>query len=67
MIRPPTIEELASLSELFLGSKAVWGYDREFLEACRSELSFDQFDLQFTPIAVVEEDGKDAAKSMRIT
>jgi histone acetyltransferase (RNA polymerase elongator complex component) len=58
MIRAPTIEELASLSELCLRSKATWGYDREFLEACRSELSFDQRDLQLTPIAVAELDGK---------
>jgi GNAT superfamily N-acetyltransferase len=58
MIRAPTIEELASLSELCLRSKAVWGYDDEFLEACRSELSFDQRDLQLTPIAVAEHGGK---------
>jgi len=58
MIRAPTIEELASLSELCLRSKAVWGYDREFLAACRSELSFDQRNLQLTPIAVAEHSGK---------
>jgi N-acetylglutamate synthase-like GNAT family acetyltransferase len=58
MIRGPKIEELASLSELCLRSKAAWAHNGEFLEACRSELSFDQRDLQLTPIAVVEEDGK---------
>lgn len=58
MIRTPTIEELAGLSELCLRSKAVWGYDKAFLEACRSELSFDERDLQVTPIAVVVRDGK---------
>ena len=58
MIRAPTIEELSSLSELCLRSKAVWGYDGEFLDACRRELSFDQHDLQLTPIAVAELGGK---------
>jgi GNAT superfamily N-acetyltransferase len=58
MIRAPTIEELVSLSELCLRSKAVWGYNEEFLEACRSELSFDQRDLLLTPIAVAERCGK---------
>jgi GNAT superfamily N-acetyltransferase len=58
MIRAPTIEELARLSELCLRSKAVWGYDGEFLDACRGELSFDQRDLQLTPIAVAELGGK---------
>ena len=58
MIRAPTIEELASLSELCLRSKAVWGYDGEFLDACRGELSFDPCDLQLTPIAVAELGGK---------
>ena len=58
MIRAPTIEELASLSELCLRSKAVWGYNDEFLEACRSELSFDQGDLEMTRIAVADRGGK---------
>ena len=58
MIRAPKIEELPGLSELCLRSKATWGYNREFLEACRSELSFDQRDLQLTTIAVAELGGK---------
>jgi hypothetical protein len=58
LIRAPTIEELSSLSELCFRSKAVWGYDEEFLEACRSELSFDERGLQLTPIAVAEHGGK---------
>jgi N-acetylglutamate synthase-like GNAT family acetyltransferase len=58
MIRAPTIEEFASLSELCLRSKAIWGYNGEFLEACRTELSFDRRDLQLTPIAVAEHGGK---------
>jgi GNAT superfamily N-acetyltransferase len=58
MIRAATMQELPSLSELCLRSKAVWGYNKAFLEACRRELSFDQRDLQLTAIAVAEHCGK---------
>ena len=58
LIRVPTIEELAGLSELCLRSKAVWGYDEAFLEACRRELSFDEQDLQLTSIAVAAHGAK---------
>jgi GNAT superfamily N-acetyltransferase len=57
-IRAPTIDELSSLSDLCFRSKAVWGYDEEFMEACRGELTFEPRDLQLTPIAVAEQDGK---------
>jgi GNAT superfamily N-acetyltransferase len=58
IIRPPTIEELAGLSDLCFRSKAVWGYDEEFMEACLGELSFGPRDLEFTPIALAEHNGK---------
>ena len=57
-IRPPTIDELVGLSDLCFRSKAVWGYDEEFMEACRGELSFGLHDLELTPIAVAEHGGK---------
>jgi GNAT superfamily N-acetyltransferase len=57
-IRPPTIDELSGLSDLCFRSKAVWGYDVEFMEACRGELSFKPSDLELTPIAVAVHDGK---------
>ena len=57
-IRAPTIDELSNLSDLCFGSKAVWGYDEEFMEACRGELSFEPRDLALTPIAVAEHNGK---------
>ncbi len=56
-IRAPTIDELSDLSDLCLRSKAVWGYDEEFMDACRGELSFEPRDLELTPIAVAEHDG----------
>jgi GNAT superfamily N-acetyltransferase len=52
LIRAPDTEELPALSELCLRSKAVWGYDAAFIEACRSELSFDPRDLAASRIAV---------------
>jgi GNAT superfamily N-acetyltransferase len=57
-IRAATIEELSGLSDLCFRSKAAWGYDEEFMEACRRELSFEPRDLELTPIAVAEHDGK---------
>jgi GNAT superfamily N-acetyltransferase len=57
-IRAPTLDELSSLSDLCLRSKAVWGYDEEFMDAFRGELSFQPCDLHLTPIAVAECDGK---------
>ena len=57
-IRPPTIDELPGLSDLCFRSKAVWGYAEEFMEACRGELSFEPRDLELTPIAIAEHDGK---------
>src|SRR3954452_18949909 len=57
-IRAPTIEELSGLSDLCFRSKAVWGYDNEFMEACRGELSFEPRDLEVTSIAVAENHGR---------
>src|SRR3954452_9640294 len=57
-IRAPTIEELSGLSDLCFRSKAVWGYDEEFMETCRGELSFEPRDFGLAPIAVAEDDGK---------
>lgn len=57
-IRNPTVDELPRLSDLCFRSKAVWGYDEGFMEACRSELSFHPRDLQSTCVAVVEDEGR---------
>lgn len=57
-MRAATVEELSGLSDLCFRSKAVWGYDDEFMEACRRELSFGPRDLEFTSIGVAERDGK---------
>ena len=56
VIRRPSVDELPGLSDLHFRSKAVWGYDQEFMKACRSELSFSPRDLELTHVAVAEED-----------
>jgi GNAT superfamily N-acetyltransferase len=57
-IRQPTVDELSGLSDLCFRSKAIWGYDEEFMEACRGELSLEPRDLELTSIAVAEHGGK---------
>ncbi len=49
-------DELSSLSELCLRSKAHWGYDDAFLAACRAELTLQPGELQTTSLQVAERD-----------
>jgi hypothetical protein len=58
VLRPATVEELPTLSALSLRSKAVWGCDREFIEACRDELTIQQSELRSSSIVVAEESGR---------
>ncbi len=48
------------LSDLALRSKAYWGYDAEFLAACRAELTLDPGRLAAERTAVAEIDGRPA-------
>jgi GNAT superfamily N-acetyltransferase len=57
-LRPPVVEELPTLSALCLRSKAVWGYDKDFIEACRSELTIEPCELRSSSITVAEENGR---------
>jgi GNAT superfamily N-acetyltransferase len=45
LLRPARPDEAVVLSELALRSKAHWGYDEAFLEACRPELTLRPDDL----------------------
>ena len=38
-LRSPRRDEAATLIDLCLRSKAVWGYDEEFMQACRGDLT----------------------------
>ncbi|MEP0519987.1 MAG: GNAT family N-acetyltransferase [Hyphomicrobiales bacterium] len=58
IIRPPRNSECEELSKLCLKSKAYWGYDEDFVEACREELTITETTMRNSEIAVAEEDGK---------
>ncbi|OIJ64004.1 GNAT family N-acetyltransferase [Streptomyces mangrovisoli] len=57
-IRPARDGEAGFLSDLALRSKAHWGYDAEFLAACREELSLSGPELAGRRTAVAERDGR---------
>jgi GNAT superfamily N-acetyltransferase len=56
-IRPAVGSDLEHLSGLALRSKAHWGYDAAFLEACRAELTITPDRLAGEHVRVAEEDG----------
>ncbi len=53
-LRPARADEAATLSELALRSKAHWGYDDEFLEACRAELTVVRESIVAGDVTVAE-------------
>jgi len=55
--RKARLEDLPALSDMCLRSKAVWGYDQAFIDACRTELTLGADDLANTSIVVAEVDG----------
>lgn len=56
-IRPAELSELNQLSELCLRSKAMWGYDENFIAACRPFLSIYPDDLKKDCVMVAEQGG----------
>ena len=57
-IRPAIETEAILLTELALRSKAHWGYDSEFLEACRAELTIEPEYVASHPTFVLEKQGR---------
>ncbi len=57
-IRRAETSEAHLLTELALRSKAHWGYDPEFLNACRADLTVDPAFVVANPVYVVEENGR---------
>ena len=55
-LRDARQDELPSLGELCLRSKAVWGYDDAFMTACQNELTLRPDELQSTHLQVAERD-----------
>lgn len=56
-IRVARPEEAPALSDLALRSKAHWGYDDVFLDACRDELTVTRDHIERDVVAVLEIDG----------
>jgi GNAT superfamily N-acetyltransferase len=56
-IRDALIDDAEELTELALRSKAHWGYDAGFMEACRPELTVSRDRVLEQTIRVVESDG----------
>ena len=57
-IRRAVPGECDALSDLALRSKAHWGYDAGFLDACRAELTVEPGDVQRLRVTVAEESGE---------
>jgi GNAT superfamily N-acetyltransferase len=57
VLRAARPDEAALLGEIALRAKGYWGYDEEFLEACRQELTFTAADIQSRRIVVAQAAG----------
>lgn len=53
-LREPVLSECEALSELCMRSKAYWGYDADFMEACRDELAISENSLRSLNVIVAE-------------
>jgi GNAT superfamily N-acetyltransferase len=56
VIRLATVSEISELSALALESKRSWGYDDEFIELCRGELTVDATDVEAAMVFVAEDE-----------
>lgn len=61
LIRAARVDECEMLSELALRSKSYWGYDDDFLEGCRAELTVAPEDVSRLTVRVAEADDGRAA------
>ncbi len=55
-IRPARGDDAGPVSALALRSKGHWGYDADFLEACRAELTYSEADCRSGDLYVAEAD-----------
>ncbi|TLQ48496.1 GNAT family N-acetyltransferase [Streptomyces marianii] len=58
LIRPARATEAAVLTDLALRSKAHWGYDADFLKACRDELTVAEHEVARRRATVADRDGR---------
>jgi ribosomal protein S18 acetylase RimI-like enzyme len=57
-IRRAEPPDAAALTNLALTSKAAWGYDAAFMEACRAELTVRPGSIGRDPTYLIEQDGR---------
>jgi GNAT superfamily N-acetyltransferase len=57
-IREPRPDEAGALTDLAMRAKASWGYDDDFMAACRSELTVTPEQLRSWRFWVAEADGR---------
>lgn len=57
-IRPAWPDEADALSRLAMRSKAHWGYDRAFLDACRNDLTVSPDRCDGRHLLIAETDGQ---------
>ncbi|MFS8102424.1 GNAT family N-acetyltransferase [Lentzea alba] len=58
ILRRARSDEASALTELALAAKAFWGYDDDFIESCRAEMTFSPGDVAQRHIVVAEVDGE---------
>ncbi|GGX76417.1 GNAT family N-acetyltransferase [Streptomyces minutiscleroticus] len=58
LIRDARPDEADDLTELALRSKAHWGYDEDFMAACRDELTVHPSEVEVRRTALAEQDGR---------
>lgn len=56
-LRQARSTELSDLSALCMRSKALWGYDADFMAACRAKLTLSPDDLRTSLVQVAEDAG----------
>ena len=57
-IRPATAQDARALTDLALRSKAHWGYDAEFLELCREDLTVTDAHIATRDLGVAVDGGR---------
>ncbi len=60
-LRQARVSEAAALSDLAMRSKAHWGYDDAFMQACRAELTVSAATIEAGHVWVCEAGGGDLA------
>ncbi len=54
-IREPRADEAGALTDLAMRAKASWGYDQDFMDACRAELTITPETLRESRFWVAED------------